>query len=107
MNYDVSKLPEIPQVVIERPFFKVAESDCASNDFAKQQQSPLEASDLGGYPFRTAGTAGTPASGVSLSTVQSYQIEFMPREGVIPSVEMQKQHMGDVMAWIIEIKPLT
>lgn len=104
MNYDVSKLPEIPQVVIERPFFKVAESDCASNDFAKQQQSPLEAPDLGGYPFRTAGTAGTPASGVSLSTVPSYHIDFMPRDGVIPSVEIKQQHMGKIMELGAEIR---
>lgn len=99
MNYDVPKLPQKPQVVIERPFFRVAESDCATNESFRKQQSPFEPPDLGGYPFRVT-ISGT-ASGTSLSTVPSYQIDFMPRDGVIPSYEMQQQHLASALEWII------
>lgn len=90
MYIDLPKLPNKPTYVIERPFSKMAEEDHTSNDFANQQMP--EPPDIGGYAFMTASTTGTAASGTSISTVRSYQITFMPREGVIPLYEMELNH---------------
>lgn len=99
MNYDNPKLPLKPQFVIERSLNGPAQG---KNDSNNLPTGPLGLPDLGGYPSITLqGTTGTVASGASLSTVPSYTINFMPREGAIPSYEMELQHLGRVSEQIV------
>lgn len=83
----------LPPAVI-RPFNQVAPKDCANNDYGNLPQPG--APDLDGYPFVSAGTSVT-ASGTSIY----YQINFVPREGPIPYVELNRAHFAHLM----EIKP--
>lgn len=91
MQYDN---PNMPPAII-KPFYKVAEEDCAKNENCKFPQP--EAPDFGGYPFTSTGTAVT-ASGTS---VYYQQVVFVPREGPIPEVELNRAHFSRLM----EIKP--
>jgi len=83
----------LPPAII-RPFNKVSHEDCANNDYGKLPQQ--EAPDMGGYPFVSTGTAAT-ASGTSIY----YQVSFVPREGPIPTVELDRVHFAHLM----EIRP--
>lgn len=97
MNYDIPKTQNKPQFVVEKPFSAIAKEDHANNDHAGH--NPFEWPDLGGYI--SIGTSSTAASGVSLSMVPTYTINFMPKEGVIPSHEIQVQHLGRVLEQIV------
>ncbi len=92
MNYD--KPNSLPPAII-RPFYKVAQEDCANNDYTNRSKS--DSPDLGGYPF----FASTNLSNASGTTLQQHQIIFIPREGPIPSVEQARVHLSHLM----EIKP--
>lgn len=94
MNYDNPKdIQIIPPYAEVRNFNEIARKECANNDFAGQQNQP-EAPDMGGY--LAYGTSAN-ASGTSIAV---YPV-FTPREGPIPSWEVQKQHEAN---WL-SIKP--
>jgi len=102
MISDVPKLPKKPEVLIEQPI-------------NQQTKNPLNQPARNGHNFggiftftTVSGTASGAASGASLSSiVPSYQIGYTPHFGILPSEEIKKQYVGDVMSWIVEIKPPT
>ena len=83
----------LPPAII-KPFYKIAQEDCANNDYGNLPKP--ESPDLGGYPFVSAGTSVT-ASGTSIY----YQVSFVPRESSIPYVELDRAHFAHLM----EIRP--
>lgn len=93
VNYDIPKTIIKPLVVVERSFNGPSQQN---NNNKSLPEMPLGFPDLGGYPFVTvSGTGATGvASGVSLSAVPSYTINFTPRDGPIPSHEIQIQHVA-------------
>lgn len=99
MNYDLPKLPQRAQYFTERPFTRIVEEDCVGNDVSAGQLP--DPPDLGGYPFMTVSGTSAVASGTSLSTVRSYQITFMPRDGVIPSYVLQQHQIARNLEQII------
>ena len=95
MYYDIPKLHQTYITISETGFPKFVK-DHTNHD--KENIPGPEPLDLGGYPFRVIGTA--PASGTSVSTVQTELIYFMPREGAIPSYELQLQHTAKILEQI-------
>lgn len=91
MQYDNSN--NHPPAII-KSFNQVSQEDCANNDYANLPQS--EALDMGGYAFFNSANFGT-ASGTSINQ----QVTFIPREGSIPEVEINLNHL----AYQLEIKP--
>lgn len=91
MQYDIPKNPPKIQYVIQKPFYELSREDCAVNDYARKPAP--EAGDWGGIMFSSTASTSVAASGVSLSTVQSYEIHFVPTDGVVPSYVMQQQQV--------------
>lgn len=105
MNFDTPKLPLQPRYVFERSYLRMGKGNCANSDSAKKENLPEpEAPDLGGYPVRVIGT--TNASGTSVSIVQTYEIQFIPRYSVIPAYEMQRHLLACNMELAQEIDPV-
>lgn len=90
MQYDIPRLPPRATYVIQKPFHDLSREDCAVNDFVGQPVS--EAGDWGGYMYANTSTSVV-ASGTSISTVRSYEIHFIPTDGVVPSYVMEQQQM--------------
>lgn len=81
---------DLPPAII-RP---ATQKGCTNNDYSSQPQP--EAPDMGGYLSVSSGTSVT-ASGTSIY----YQVSFVPREGPIPYVELNRAHFAHLM----EIRP--
>lgn len=91
MQYDIPKSPPKTQYVLQKPFHTISREDCAVNDYAGKPAP--EAGDWGGFMFSSTASTSVVASGTSLSTVRSYEIHFVPTDGVVPSYVMQQQQV--------------
>lgn len=83
MPYDK---PNISPPAIIKPFYQVAQENCAQNNPGNYPQP--ESPDMGGYAFFTNGTSGTSIN---------YQVTFIPREGPIPEFELRRSHLAHLM----------
>ncbi len=93
MNYDIPKKINTKPIVNIKSFFEVAKKDHANNDWGK----PFQNTDWGGHFTTFSGSANA-------SATEAYYA-WVPSQGVIPEVENEQQHLGDVMAQVTFPKP--
>lgn len=96
MYYDAPKsLPAMPSYAEIRTYTAPAQqgSGIVNECYVELTQTfNFNCLDMGGYSFR--GTAGT--ANATISGMYQHNISFMPREGVIPEVEIRMQHIADL-----------
>lgn len=99
--------PQQPQYVVERSVIK-------TSPVSKKENNPFEepaqhAENFGGLFVGNASGTTVTASDISSSASAEIpdDIDYIPEFGVLPTVEMEKQHMGDVISWPTQRKPST
>ena len=106
MNDDVAKLPmHQPQIVIERSI--ISATPVPNNENSPFTEPPQETGNFGGLIVTASGTSN--ASVIAPYTPTQEYVYIIPEFGLIPEVELQKQHLrknSEVVIYLSENKQL-